>query len=52
METRFDYRGQVALVTLTVPHPLSLFSSKGPPSILDLLTTYSQASVKAHHSSC
>lgn len=45
-----DYRGQAALVTLVVPH-LTQALLKGPASILDLLTTNSQASIKAHHSS-
>lgn len=46
----FDYRGGGALVILTVPHATQALLM-GPSSILDQLTTYSQASFKAHHSS-
>lgn len=46
----FDYGGQIALVTLIVSHPTHVLLM-GPSSMRHLLATYSQASIKAHHSS-
>lgn len=50
IEKRFDYRGQIALVTLIVPYPTHGLLM-GPSSMMHLLATYNQASIKAHHSS-
>lgn len=42
----FDYRGQGALVTLTVPYSTHTLLMDHPP--FDLLTTYSHASIEAY----